>query len=485
MGRGSLAGPLSCMAQVTAPQVDLKKLITALGIHTNPWQDAVMACPARHVMMRAARRTGKSETAAKRAMKFVIQPRTRGWIVGPTYDLAHKEFRYILEFTQRYCRLVKQPAPTYRDSPGSGDLYLRTAWGAEVVGKSADNNKNLVGEELDWLIMSEAAQQREETWVSYLRPTLATRKGESIWPYSPDASGLWLYELEEDAKSRPDWSLFTLPAWECPHYDPAEIESQKRDMGGAESDKFAEQVGGEWRFYTGRVYKMVQRAHYVEPFPIPATWRVYSGIDLGLRDPTASEWVAKSPTGEAYVIDEYYRAERSSDEHIASMRELEGQRGYHMHVRIADHHGLGGQLILNFSRQGFKTVACMSHDRRTRRERAINALTRKVRPHPYHVREFGVVPTDPEGLYPDVFFFKERAPKLKKEIEFFRWKESKAREGAASATEGEDHAIDALEYVIEYANLGTVLRRRARESPLRRRVFREAVTTAGQTGYWG
>lgn len=431
------------------------------------WQSDVTHSNIRHVLMRAARRIGKSRTGARRAfIKKVIYPNTRGWIVGPSYDLAHKEFRYILDLVQRFCRLTKQPMPhPVRENPGAGDLYLKTAWGAEVIGKSAQKPETLVGEELDWALMAEAALHKQETWERYIRPTLSTRNGISIWPFTPDAGGLWLYELEQRARTQSrTWGVYHCAAWDCPHYDPKEIAQAKEELS---EDAFYEQYGGEWRFYTGRVYKMVRPdVHVVPAFEVPTSWRVYATTDFGYRDPTATGWLAVSQTGEGYWCAEYYARGETIGDHVKAMQEIQGKLKLAPFVRIADHHGLGKQLIVEATKAGWPTVSCRSDDRRARRERAITTWTRHTRPHPYHVREGLVLPppettlTEPSGPYPDCFLMKGRCPNLEREMQFLRWKETVRQEGAAGVTEGDDHAIDFMEYGLEYANLGVVARAR-------------------------
>jgi len=428
-----------------------------------PWdyQDRILEDPCRHLIDRGARRTGKSKRGAKRVFAHkVMLPKTRGWIVGPSYELAHKEFRYIRQFVEAYCRMAKLPPPhPIRENPGAGDLYLLTPWGSEVVGKSAQKPETLVGEENDWVLMSEPALHKKETWERYVRPTLSTRNGISVWPFTPDSGGLWLYELELEAAGRPDWSCYHCAAWDCPHYDPKEIAAAKRDLS---EDAFAEQYGGEWRFYTGRVYRSFQaQTHQVPAFTIPQGWRVYPATDFGLRDATCTEWMAKSPTGEGYFFEEYYYTgqDRATPVHAEAMLAKEAARAIRPTVRLADHHGLGAQLIIDAARAGWKTIGVTSQDRRSRRDRALTAISRKARPAPYHVRE-GLAPADPDGLYPDVFVMKGRCPNLIREIQFLRWKDSERKEGGFGATEGDDHAIDPLEYIIEYAGLGAVSRHR-------------------------
>lgn len=453
--------------QITSKsQVDETRLMAAVlsampDEHESAWdyQDKILQDPRRHLIDRGARRTGKSKRAAKRAFcKKVILPNTRGWIVGPSYELAHKEFYYIRRFVEAFCRLKHLPPPKpVRENPDAGDLYLLTPWGAEVKGKSAMKPETLVSEELDWVIMSEPALQQRKTWERYVRATLTTRQGLSIWPFTPDSGGLWLYELELQAQGLPDWGCYHEAAWDCPYFDPKEIEAARRELS---EDAFYEQFGGEWRFYTGRVYRAFQPdRHLVNPFVIPLGWKIYAATDFGLRDATCTLWMAKAPTGEAYVIDEYYYTgqDRTTPDHAQAMLAKEAQAGMHPLARIADHHGLGAQLILDAGRAGWKSVGIQSQDRRVRRDRALTALSPKTRPHPYHVREFQS-PTGETGTYPDVFIFKGRCPNLVRELQFLRWKETTRREGGFGDTEGDDHAIDPLEYVIEYAGVGVVSR---------------------------
>src|SRR3990167_6362694 len=57
-----------------------------LDLPSNPIQDKFLLSPARFKIFRAARRVGKSFTAAKDVISDVLMPGTRGWIIGPCVD---------------------------------------------------------------------------------------------------------------------------------------------------------------------------------------------------------------------------------------------------------------------------------------------------------------------------------------------------------------------------------------------------------------
>lgn len=455
--------------------LDRGKILRELELETNDIQDEFTASDARFKIFRAARRVGKSFTAAKDVMPDILNPAipTRGWIVGPSYELAEKEFRYILEFLKVAHNKLGLPMPVkVRNNHKGGELYIETAWGSEIHGKSADKLWSLVGEELDWIILSESAQHKGVTWEKYLRATLSTRKGRAIFPTTPDSAGLWLYELELAAANNPEWEVFNCPAWDCPHFDKDDIESARRSLS---EDAFYEQYGGEWRFYTGRVYKNFRSdVHLIKPFPIPAGWTIREGIDFGTRDATAVEFLAESPFGDFYFIDEYYQSNVATEIHVESIKNKERNRD--IAARVADHHALGTQLIMDWNHHGLVTVNCSSdrNARPARRENMISLFEPHSGRRPYHVREFG---DNMEGYYPKLFIFKDKCPNLVRELMFLRWKEGTKKEGNFGDTVGDDHGVDAAEYVAHYS------RKRSFHGAGRKPVIYKPMVVDAMTGY--
>ena len=82
-----------------------------------------------------------------------------------------------------------------------------------------------------------------------------------------------------------------------------------------EADRMA-QLYGSWDSFTGQVftefvddpehYKDREHTHVIEPFKIPAHWRIYRGFDFGFTRPFAVEWIAFDEERRAYIIAEYY-----------------------------------------------------------------------------------------------------------------------------------------------------------------------------------
>ena len=70
-------------------------------------------------------------------------------------------------------------------------------------------------------------------------------------------------------------------------------------------DSFDGQVFREWRNDPAH-YGDQRWTHVIDPFPIPAHWRIYRGFDFGYARPFAVGWFAVDEDGRVYHIKEFY-----------------------------------------------------------------------------------------------------------------------------------------------------------------------------------
>lgn len=97
-------------------------------------------------------------------------------------------------------------------------------------------------------------------------------------------------------------------------------------------DSFDGQVFREWRNDPAH-YQDQRWTHVVDPFPIPAHWRIYRGFDFGYAKPFAVGWFTASPEGRIYHIKEYYGCDgapnvgvkRNPAEIAGEIRRIEGE----------------------------------------------------------------------------------------------------------------------------------------------------------------
>src|SRR5690606_23807517 len=131
-----------------------------------------------------------------------------------TYDLGEKEFRVIWDDLIVRQGLGKDKRVKRSYNKRSGTMFIEFPWNTRVEVRSADHPENLVGEALDWVIMSEAAKHKPETWERFIRPALADRRGGADFPTTPEGYN-WLYELWMYGQNpdMPDYESWRFPSW--------------------------------------------------------------------------------------------------------------------------------------------------------------------------------------------------------------------------------------------------------------------------------
>ena len=93
---------------------------------------------------------------------------------------------------------------------------------------------------------------------------------------------------------------------------------------------------GNWDSFTGQVFTSWNRAlHVVKAFPIPLSWRRFSGIDYGWRDPWAVVWGALDSDRRLWVYREISQSEVTERDQAARIQAIEHAAGEDL-VHYAD-----------------------------------------------------------------------------------------------------------------------------------------------------
>ena len=392
----------------------------------------------------APRRTTKSYCAAHDVLPILLFPDTRVWVVGPSYTLAEKEFRYIHQALVINRKKLGLPKPRVcLTNARSGQLYIEWPWGAILEGKTADRPDSLLGEAVDAVIYSEGAQLKRGIRERYVKPTLVTKRGIEIIPTTPDQGGEWVHE-EWELGLNPEFPEILSYHWGIeanPTYDIEEFNDAKKRYG-EDSPVFREQYLGEWVFYAGAVYPFFHPdTHVIEPFKIPKEWPRIGGLDFGHRDPFVCLWAAVGPEQELYFYREYYNREgHPLPEHAKNVKNLTGNEN--IGLTVADPSSAQGIEDLNY--YGLPCVPA-ENERYAGRMRVSEYMT----PTDDGPVPFPLKGTDEEKVTkkrPRMYFFNTMKETIR-EIQYFRWKERTKREGEKESTEGEDHACDTMRYI--------------------------------------
>lgn len=289
----------------------LRELFEMLGYRPHEGQERFHESDARFKVLVAGARFGKSLAAARDHLVDILAGDGQGWLVGPTFDLTRPEFDYLLNDGLAFgAGLQARLRPP--------ELSLQ--WGAGVEGHSALMPQTLLGREIDWLILCEAAHIQREAFERFLRARLTTRTGRLTVVTSPRGRN-WIHELyRRGLEQEPGWQSFRHATWENPLIGAPEIESARASLP---EDTFAEQFGGEFTSAAGSVYREFRQARHVANLAAPAGATIYKAIDFGYTSPFACLWAALDHDDRLLVLREHYAAGLSIPEHAAAIHAID------------------------------------------------------------------------------------------------------------------------------------------------------------------
>lgn len=269
---------------------------------------------ARFKVLIAGARFGKSLAASKDVLRDLLCAQTRGWMVGPTFALARPEFDYLVNDVRSRLRLAVCEELT---SPRAEHAFVRFTNGSEVHCVSASRPENLLGQEVDWMILCEASHLQREAYERFLRARLTSRNGRLLVPTTPKGHN-WIKGLyDRGIVQGQDWQSFRFATWDNPRVSAKEIEAARAELP---AEVFDEQFGGAFVARAGRVYPEFERAAHVRPLALAQGSMFWRGVDFGFTNPFVCLWATLDRDGRLLVFDEYFRAGATLSQHAAEIR---------------------------------------------------------------------------------------------------------------------------------------------------------------------
>lgn len=312
----------------TAPVIERSDFWPGLGYEPHQGQIMVHRSNARHRVVDAGRRTGKSTlgghelsvealmTYSRREELRELGKRREFWIVGPEYSDAEKEFRILWNDAVRLG--VPMDKPGSYNNTNSGEMVL-SLWGGTflVQAKSAKYPTTLVGEGLSGAILAEAAKLKPSVWIKFIRPTLADYRGWSLHSSTPEGRN-WFYESWRRGQdpAHPDWESWKLPSWinnivfPLGRDDP-EILDMAADMS---EEKFKQEIGAEFTEYVGRVFKEFDEEFHVTDVSYNPRLPLYLAMDAGWTNPFVVLAIQVDAFDNVYVLGEYRVSHRDTED---------------------------------------------------------------------------------------------------------------------------------------------------------------------------
>ena len=192
-----------------------------LNINLLPWQQEVLADPARFKVIAAGRRCGKTHFAAVTLILAALDGRPGGVMyVGPTQGLA----RDLL-----WDKLFEL-AGDIIESSNVNNLEIVLSGGNKIALKGSDRPDTLRGYSLKHLVLDEFAFHKEGVFDTILRPALADRKGSALFISTPEGRNAFYDVYMNGEAGKPGWKSWHLTSHDNPLLDPEELANAKETM---------------------------------------------------------------------------------------------------------------------------------------------------------------------------------------------------------------------------------------------------------------
>ncbi|NKL08282.1 terminase [Rhizobium leguminosarum bv. viciae] len=275
--------------------------VASLKLHR--LQKVVMNDPHRFRVVVAGRRWGKTQVSKISLIKFAaVRQKQLIWYVAPTYAMARD-----LMWKPLKAAMPKGWIKKINESR----MEMQLINGSEISLKGADKPDSLRGVGLDFVVIDEAQDIKEETWEEVLMPTLATTNGRALFIGTPKSYN-WLYHrfmlgqrgpMVKDHRKRlvaNEWMSWQFPTITSPFIPRKEIEARRRDM---DPRSFRQEFEASFETMSGRVYYPFNRNEHVGDYPFNPKLPIYIGMDFNI-DPMSSIIIQEQPDGEIWVVDE-------------------------------------------------------------------------------------------------------------------------------------------------------------------------------------
>ncbi|MBI2756197.1 MAG: hypothetical protein HYX52_05745 [Chloroflexi bacterium] len=267
---------------------------------------------ARILLVAGGERAGKSELTADYGYSLFPWS-SLIWILGPDYEQARHEFRYIYRNADAIGGVVSANMP---NGPGPWNMLLQG--GVRVVTKSASDPEKMAGEAPDVLLMVEAGQQPYEALLR-ARGRIAEKRGRLFISGTFEGSVGWYPETWSAWQVANDMGgvSFSLPSWSNLAIYPKgrkdpEILSMEKSMP---PEVFSERIAGKPMPPRGLVFPEFSTTANVRDDKIewairqlraaPSEHQVGLWIDPGYAHAYAVEFVAIIQD-HVYILDEIY-----------------------------------------------------------------------------------------------------------------------------------------------------------------------------------
>lgn len=297
-----------------------------IGYTPQAVQVPVHESEARFKLVAGGERGGKSKTGSIEAVLACANPLTELiWLVGPDYDGAMEEFKYIWGDMEKL-GLLENVSQAHQ-----GSLWMTLSNGNVAVTKSSMDPRKLGMQAPGYILMTEAARQH---YIAFLR--VMGRAGERRAPVcltgtfegasESGVTGSWYAEVfnQWQVPNEDGGASFSLPSWDNlivypgGRKDPEILRLERRTP----EDMFQERYGAVPCKPSGLVLPEFNIRKHVGHFPYNPDIPVEIAVDPGYGYPGAAAVLAiQVKEGDCYIIAEIYKQHLSVHQIITKCKQ--------------------------------------------------------------------------------------------------------------------------------------------------------------------
>jgi len=173
----------------------------------------------------------------------------------------------------------------------------------------------------DFIVLDEVAFYRNffEGWNEVLSPTLIDRRGSALFISTPKGFNHF-FELYEMERKDQNYKSFHFTTYDNPFIPVEEIEREKISKP---EDTFAQEYLADFRKVEGLVYKEFDRNIHIKDHIPKNVVEKMAGVDFGFNNPTAIVEIWKTNDGVYYVMNEWYKTNKTNTEVVEYAKSLD------------------------------------------------------------------------------------------------------------------------------------------------------------------
>ena len=303
-------------------KLPVEQYLGLLGIKAIPSQiaiiNAVNSKKYRFVCAAISRRQGKTYIANILGQLVSLVPGCHILVMSPNYNLSQISFDLQRQLLKHFDLEVAKD--------NAKDRVIELTNGSTIRMGSVNQVDSTVGRSYDFIIFDEAALADGETAFNVaLRPTLDKAESKALFISTPRGRNNWFSRFYQRGfnDEYPEWCSVHATWQDNPRATTEDIEEAKKTMSEAE---FNQEYMADFNVFEGQIWKFDYENCVADLSEMEfRDCDVISGLDVGFKDPTA--FLVVMFDGEKfYVVEEYYEAEKTTEQHAEVIGEIMERR---------------------------------------------------------------------------------------------------------------------------------------------------------------